>query len=79
MAKKNLMAQENGQYYATMEAVEQNVDNYMSLVDGVKTRESDFIRLLTIRLEKLLSTLRSQEQTFYSYLNLTGANDLAGL
>lgn len=79
MAKKNLMAQENGQYYATMEAVEQNVDNYMSLVDGVKTRESDFIRLLTIRLEKLLSILRSQEQTFYSYLNLTGANDLAGL
>lgn len=79
MAKKNLMAQENGQYYATMEAVKQNVDNYMSLVDGVKTRESDFIRLLTVKLEDLLSILRSQEQTFYSYLNITGANDLAGL
>ena len=76
MAKKNIMSQENGQYYATMAAVEQNVENYMSLVNGVKTKDSDFIRMLVDHLYKLVGILHAQERAFYSTMGLTGANEL---
>lgn len=79
MAKKNLMAQENGQYYNSMQAVERNVENYMNLVQGFKMPESDYIKELITKLETLLGTLRMQEKTFYSQIGIKGANQLRDL
>jgi hypothetical protein len=59
-----------------MAAVEQNVENYMSLVNGVKTKDSDFMRMLVDHLHKLAEILHAQERVFYSSMGLTGANEL---
>jgi hypothetical protein len=63
---KNLLAQENGQYYVDMAAAKRNVENYKNLVTGVKTRDSDFIRTLVNSLDQLLGVLQAQESAFYS-------------
>lgn len=70
--KENLLSKDlYGKYYATMEAVKENVERYDNLISGMRNPDSDIFFLLTTRLERLYNTLVTQEEEFYRSMNIT--------
>lgn len=74
MGKKENLLSKNayGKYYATMDAVRENVERYDNLIAGIKNPESDIFFLLTMRMERLYDTLVKQEEEFYRSMNIPG-------
>jgi hypothetical protein len=70
--KENLLSKDlYGKYYATMEAVKENVERYDNLISEMRNPDSDIFFLLTTRLERLYNTLVTQEEEFYRSMNIT--------